>query len=385
MTSLLPSTSGTFEISIEASRAAGWQEINGAVPFITSAKLSPPPSFLPFLVWEYGLGMLTPYVPNLYDLIYEGVRWFRIRGTYAGVAKGLGFIGVTAALEPAWHGRAWWNSSQLRFPVLPATDTPLLERIEAITRLSLPFRSDLRRGVHQYDVPPAEADGTLLDGSHLDCESGIRISEGGTVWSFGRTTEIEHTLTQLEGLAIGNWLPVVSGAGLAWSEMNFPWSTATFSWADDSVALRRAALATWFNNRALYLALMDADGDVIGYRRVKSAHAVAPAFDGIFSFGGQRYTKSAAGEVAYVEAMTDFGDVDGIEARSVCLIANLMIGRAVPPGRLWLRPDEVELPQSMNIGRLWMGATGFPSFAKANVTIPLRKTVRERFKFLVRF
>lgn len=186
-----------------------------AVPYITTMKDNPPPAALPFLVYEFGLGMLTPYVANLYDLLDgRGIQWLRVRGTYEAIDRGLTFLGIAGTMEPAWHGRVWWNSSQLRFDALPANDSPLLARVEGITRLSLPFRSDLRRGVFDYDIPPAEADGTLLDGSLIEEESGIRLVDDGTIWSFGRSVEFEHTLTQAEGEAIGNWIDFPpAGAG----------------------------------------------------------------------------------------------------------------------------------------------------------------------------
>ena len=207
MTSLLPPSSGRFERAFEASHAGRWASLWAAVPYITTMKDNPPPAALPFLIYEFGLGMLTPYVSNLYELLDgRGVKWLRVRGTYEAIERGLAFLGITATMEPAWHGRVWWNSAQLRFDALPDNDTPLLGRVEGITRLSLPFRSDLRRGVFEYDIPPVETDGTLLDGSLIEEESGVRLVDDGTIWSFGRTTEFEHTLSQAEGEAIGNWI-----------------------------------------------------------------------------------------------------------------------------------------------------------------------------------
>lgn len=217
MSTLLPASSEPFEFAIEESHAARWNSLGAAVPYITTSKENPPQSYLPFLVYEFGLGMLTPYVANLYDLLDgRGVQWLRVRGTYEAIERGLAFLGVSATMEPAWHGRVWWNSAQLRFDALPSNDSPLLGRVEGITRLSLPFRSDLRRGVFEYDIPPVEADGTLLDGSLIEEESGIRLIADGTIWSFGRTAEFDHTLSQAEGEAIGNWIdfpPAGSGFG----------------------------------------------------------------------------------------------------------------------------------------------------------------------------
>lgn len=333
--------------------------------------VSPRPSMLPFLVWEYGLGELTPYVPNLYQLIDEGVRWQRLRGTVSAVAIGLGWIGYAAEIEEAWTGRRWWNSFQLRFSALPAHDHPDLERIEGITRLSVPKRSDLRRGVHHYDVGALEADHSVLDGAMLDFESGIAITEAGTIWSFGRTHEFNHVLTEAEGLAIGNWLNPPEGDGLLWAEMDhILWVDADYLWADTPEAQRAAALAGWFTARPLHMRLTREDGSVIGYRRCRTVRAVRPEMDGAYLFEGTHYEPHPAGEALYVEALTQFDDAQ----EAVCTFVELMVGAELAPdvsaGRLWLEPHEV--------------VAGTPIGRQA-MQVQLRPTVREQIKFLVRF
>ena len=373
MTSLLPASStDIYERVLEETRLARWAELRAATPGIwTGKRISPAPDVLPFLVFEDGLGMLTPYVDNVYELLDgRGVRWMRVRGTYDAIARGLAFLGITATAEPAWHGRVWWNSFQLRFPALPANDRPLLERIEGVTRLSGPKRSDLRRGVHQYDVGPLIGNASRLNQSLLDRESGISLKDGGTLWSFGRTMEIDHTLTEAEGLAIGNWIEEPEEGGLPWVSMTYPWVTATFPWAASPAAQRRALMAAWFVARPIYARLQDAAGVVIGYRRCRACHAVTQVLDGRYRIAGQSWSPAPAGQTAYIEAMTGFRDADGVEARSVALMAGIILAAGIPPGRLWLKPEEV--------------TAGAP-FAETPISLPLRATVRERFKFLVRF
>lgn len=333
--------------------------------------ISPRPSMLPFLVWEYGLGELTPYVPNLYDLIDQGVRWQRLRGTVSSVAIGLAWIGYSAGIEEAWTGRRWWNSFQLRFPTLPAVDSPDLERIEGITGLSVPKRSMLRRGVHQYDVGPLEADHARLDGAMLDRESGIAVTQAGTIWSFGRGRETEHLLTEAEGLAIGNWLDPVDEEGvLLWVDMDTSWAGAHFLWADDPVTQRRAILAGWFADKALYLRLSDADGAVIGYRRCRAVHPVKVQFEGAYTIGADQYEPKAGGGSLYVEALTQFDDFDAVTCTGIALMVGLSLVEGIDPGRLRLAPDEL---------------TGGVGIAVQSVSIPLRRTVREQVKILMRF
>ena len=373
MTSLLPASStDIYERVLEETRLARWAELRAATPGIwTGKRISPAPDVLPFLVFEDGLGMLTPYVDNVYELLDgRGVRWMRVRGTYDAIARGLAFLGITATAEPAWHGRVWWNSFQLRFPALPANDRPLLERIEGVTRLSGPKRSDLRRGVHQYDVGPLIGNASRLNQSLLDRESGIRLKDRGTLWSFGRTMEIDHTLTEAEGLAIGNWIEEPEEGGLPWVSMTYPWVTATFLWATSPAAQRRALMAASFTARPIYVRLQDAAGVVIGYRRCRACHAVTQVLDGRYRIAGQSWSPAPAGQTAYIEAMSGFCDADGVAARTVALMAGITLAAGVPPGRLWLKPEEV--------------TSGVP-FAETPISLPLRATVRERFKFLVRF
>lgn len=332
--------------------------------------VSPRPSMLPYLDWEYGLGELAPYLPNPNTRITLGVRWQRLRGTVSALAMGLGWLGYTAALEEAWTGRRWWNSFQLRFPTLPPRDTPDLERIEGITRLSVPKRSDLRRGVHFYDIGPLEANTSRLNESLLSFESGIAVTEAGTIWSFGRSFTFEHTMTEAEGVAIGNWIAPVVDDELLWKDVNTLWVDANFLWADSPVLQRRAILAGWFANKPLFARLKDAQGAVIGYRRCRAVRPVNAQPNGPYNIAGVAYAPNQAGTALYAEALTQFDDADGREAKEVALMVGATVVDSVKPGVLWLAPGEL---------------TGGVAIAPQVVTIPLRRTVREQLKFMVRF
>ncbi|WP_246668561.1 phage tail protein, partial [Bartonella refiksaydamii] len=151
---LLPTHATEFEKRL-ADACDFHQDVDGSVLGISRSKLiSRPPRFLPWLIEEYGLGELTPYVPNLYDLIDQGLQWQRLRGSLAAIELGLEWLQITARFVPAWTGRAWWNAFQLYFDQLP--ERTQLEAIEAITDLSKSLRSDFRRGVMGYDVQAVE-------------------------------------------------------------------------------------------------------------------------------------------------------------------------------------------------------------------------------------
>ncbi|CCF19166.1 Phage protein [Pseudorhizobium banfieldiae] len=372
MASLLPANAGLFEKSSEAAFSVRWDALSAGADAVRTAKVNPPPSVLPYLVYEYGLGELTPYIPNAYELVVgrRGIDWQRIRGTPASVYQGLGWLGYTATLEDAWHGRAYWNSTQLRFGSLPLNDFPDLERIEGVTRLSLPKRSQLRRGVYQYDVTAAEADSTRLDECMLDFESGISVTPAGTLWSFGRVTEIEHALSQIEGTAIGNWIDEPEEEGLKWVLMQYPWLTATFPWADTPTNQRRILMAAWFVNRTLYVTFRDEDGEVIGHRRCRAVRPVNKRALGRYSVGDQNYDAVTDGRMVYIDAMTDFGDAEDVVAASVEITVGASRAPGVKPGKLWLEPDEL---------------VGGHAIALKEVEIPLRRTVRDHIKFVLDF
>lgn len=170
------------------------------------------PGWLKFLLYEYGLIELTPYVTNDYVLLNDGRIWQIERDTWAAVNRGLGWVSAPGVIAEAPSRRAWWNSFQLYLASLPPADVPNLERIDRVTELAKPFRSDFRRGVQGYDAPALETDTTKLDGSLLDRESGVRLRAGGPLWSFGRVHEYEHKLTRPEGEALGIWEPAISDA-----------------------------------------------------------------------------------------------------------------------------------------------------------------------------
>lgn len=370
MTSLLPGSSGLFEKALEASLNGRWSTFQDGTAGIRTAKLvQPPPSALPYLVYEYGLGSLTPYVPNLYNLIDEGVAWERLRGTPAALAMGLGWIGYIASLEEEETSRAWWNSYQLRFPALPAADDPDLDRIEGIAGLSTPERSQLRRGVFQYDVGPAVADATRLDQSLLETESGARLHSDGPLWSFGRTHELDHVLSEAEGTALGIWIDP-AGDGLAWDEAAVAWENANFAWEADGIAVRKQIMALSFLGRTAHVALKNDQGAVLGYRRALCIRACVQQAGGPYVFAGLGYMPSPIPDVVLIEARTAFGDAAGSAVATVSIILDGVVAEGVPAGRPWLAPDEL---------------AGGTEIASAALAFTARPTVREHIKFRLRF
>ena len=158
--------------------------------------------------------------------------------------------------------------------------------------------------------------------------------------------------------------------GISWVSMTYPWTVATFLWADNPDVQGGTLMAGWFWTKPIYAVFKDAAGDIIGYRRAKACRAVSQKYDGSYTFGAQRYSSGAGGEIVYIEALTDFDDAVGVQAAAVALVVNATLAPDVPAGRLWL--DDGDL-------------IGGQTFAEKAVSIPLRRTVRDKVKFLVRF
>ncbi len=140
LSSLLPTHATEFEKRL-ADVCVFHQDVDGSISGISHSKLiTRPPRFLPWLIEEYGLGELTPYVPNLYDLLDQGLQWQRIHGSLAAIDQGLQWLGLSVYFTPAWSERVWWNSFQLELDRLPEQSD--LESIEAIVDLFKSLRSD---------------------------------------------------------------------------------------------------------------------------------------------------------------------------------------------------------------------------------------------------
>ncbi|WP_375646444.1 phage tail protein [Bartonella sp. TT29SHDZB] len=367
LSSLLPPNSSLFERCFAEAMALD-PHVKMALEEIPRAKfITRPPSWLPFLIDEYGLQELNPYFSTLYDLIDQGLAWQNIRGSLAAIEIGLEWLGISARFQPAWTGRAWWNSFQLDFDQLPERKS--LEAIEAITDLSKSLRSDFRRGTYGYNVQAVECNMSRLDDSMLEYESGVRLTAGGTLFSFGRTTEINHTLTKEEGRLIGNWIDD-GDEELSWEQIDYPWDLANFPWCSVKKHERDILMTEWFSNRTLYLVLRDSQNSVIGYRRCNIVQPVEQVLEGVYNHCGNRFNPSTTGTLLFLAARTDFEDVEDKQAAAVSLLVHGCLAQQTPLGKLWLGADELN---------------GGVEILKTPINIPLRADVREQFKILLRF
>lgn len=343
------------------------------------ARTSPPPPFLPFLVWQYGLGELTPYLPELYALIDDGVRWQRIRGTPAAIRKGLGWIGydfVRLDEPPArlrespaiLAMRRRWHRFMIEVDRVRDADLPDLEQIAGIVQLSVPARSDFARGYRGWDIRAGETDFYRADACLTDQHSGVTLPGIRPRWSFGRSHELEHTPSEAELTAAGAWLDPVPDSGL-WVEDDTHWVDADYLWAFPAVQARATAIADALIASGLYIAFENAAGEPIGYARA-TVTKVAVGTSGGYLIDGERWVPTASDTQALVVfCRTPFGAGSGSTAAGVKIIAGGARDPARGPGASWLEPGEL---------------IGGSAIGEKPITIAFGATVREHVRYLLR-
>lgn len=365
---LLPQNATEFEraFSLATDESA---RLSPGISSIRTAKLvSIPESFLPFLIYEYGLGEISAYAANRRDLIVRGRDWQRVRGTPEALALGLDMIDFSARLEEAPSRRARWNLFYLELNRIPPTETDL-ENIEGLASLSVPVRSHFWRGFRGYDVRPLEWSRKRWSGGAWSSSSGVRIRDGGAKWSFGRAYDSRIPVGQSTLEDLDAWVPA-SGTSIGWVGSSWD-DVGGSSWVDLSASDRISAITAALVGRPVYVALRDEGGDLIGYRRARAVHRVSQSDAGRYAVGNARLEPdNDAPSGLYIEAMTDFGDGAGRAVASVSLVWDLASTDPGTPGLMWGGAADL---------------SGGVEVLSRPAEIQLGRTVRERFRFFLTF
>lgn len=341
----------------------------GAYDSITYRYRNPSPDIMPFVVWQLGLGELSPFLPNLYSLVPQGVQWQRVRGTPKALELGLGWLGYQQTLHEDPVRRRKWNRFQLELDRVRDADLPDLRGINGIADLSPPARSVFYRGFKGYDVRACETSRSRLSATMLSSHSGVRIETGKAKWSFGRPFNGDALLGQTELTAIGEWTPAVSESEL-WVNANYLWADADFPWAVPAAISRRNTIANGLAARTALVRFSAAGGAIIGYRRA-IVRPARPDPAGEYLVGSQRWKAYPSDPLAVVvQARTGFGDGNGQTAATMSVLFNPTIAVGVPAGQAWLTPGQV---------------SGGYAVATTNVSITFGLTVRELCRFTLRF
>jgi len=196
---------------------------------ITGAKLDAIPAYLPWLIWEYGLGELMPYLPDARQAIRDGIAWQRVRGTPKALATALGWRGFAAAtIEESGPG-ANFAAFQIDPGVVPNVDA--IADMIALARLAAPARARLVRLYHDLDWRAARYDTPLDRRCLYDDWSGVDLD--GVRQSF-RTHHAYHGGTDAEPAGDAGTVTVWG----AWhhSDPQRRWDVTLWDGATDTVA-----------------------------------------------------------------------------------------------------------------------------------------------------
>lgn len=197
---LLPPNATQLERDLSRSTSS-LQRAGGPVPIIRTAKRTNiPDSVVPWLIYEYGLGEILPYLGNNQRrALEEGVLWQRIRGTPEAVRIALNWIAIEGLIEESEGGTARWAEYQLGLPAATQGEQ-IIDNIAGVCRISSPVRSRLQRIYAVYDFRRFVLDDSLLsDGGMLSDHSGVRPRPDWPQISYGQivSTLVEETVTVL--------------------------------------------------------------------------------------------------------------------------------------------------------------------------------------------
>lgn len=170
---LLPTNASDFEKSFSLSTDV-LTKLGTAADAIARFKSVPNDPLLPFLIWEYGLGEVQPYLLEPRRVIREGLLWQRLRGTPAALRMALGWIGLQPSLEEDGVGDNW-ATYQLGLPQI--ADAATVRRVAHLARLSQPARCRLWRiYTDVFDRRPIVlSNGPVLSDGWLSFYSGVPV------------------------------------------------------------------------------------------------------------------------------------------------------------------------------------------------------------------
>jgi len=360
MTTILPPNATPLEKAMDEAIAPEARLLPVIDNILSLKHVTRPASVMPFLVYEYGLEPLRPYIPNLYSLIDEGRQWARYRGTHKAVHDGLGFLGYSGEIVDPPARRNSWADFQVALDRLRDEEADLIP-IDGVVSLSSPERSKLRRVFFGHDIPAAENGYTRHGDAIWGDDSGARISGSEVKWSFGRDHDFAGELDQATIEAFGAWLPPVSSD--YWVDANFPWADADYEWANSPERARRATILGDLAEYRFWVKFSDENDELIGYRKAQALPVRAGLVDN-FRVNGLKYSRSNDDPThLLIYARTGFGDGAGKTARNISIFGGTVLQQK---GKLWR--------QDVLFG-VHFGA--FPT------DIPFGETVRDKIQILL--
>ena len=208
---LLPSNASQLERALAGAMDPIDRLQNAGSLLRTGKRNNIPESVIPFLLYEYGLGELLPYLKDPRTAISTGVLWQRLRGTPESFKIALSWINNDGQIEESEQGQITWGQFQLGL-TNPPDDLSQTDSVVELARLSSPVRSSLFRIYGGwYDGRRFKLDEHMLSGMDTLCDhTGVRLSSDPDApqLSFGRLTEQRWQFTTSEAeFAIHRYIP----------------------------------------------------------------------------------------------------------------------------------------------------------------------------------
>lgn len=355
-TSLLPSNSTSYELAVEGALDYGnkfYDALNASKHIKLQRPL--PEGFGSFVVSQEGLSSISQFFTTHEEVLDNGLPWIDLRETPAGVTTALSWIGYTSpSLEDQNIGRRKWNRYQINLGQLPPeNEVETLIDAEYLADLSDGARDVPFRGFHGYDVRAIRTGRGKTGRNRIANSSGVRVQGGSTKWSHGEAFSVSSVATVAEKTFLG--VDYIQGQKLKWE--NIPWAAPGITWNGiQNVALFKSWRVLQANT---YIAFFDSADELIGLSRV----------------GNWKSSGIPAGDDAVLTftTRTNFGDGAGKIAASCAMMFSANNTDETKPGKKWLEPNDISLPDGISILDASIGKTA--------IAINFKETVRVRTDF----
>ena len=200
--SLLPSNATELERDLSQSTDVLQRLPQAGQLLRTSKRQNIPDSVVPWLIYEYGLGEILPFLADPRTAISTGILWQRLRGTPESFRIALGWIGNDGTIEESEASTLRWAQFQLGLAQAPA-DLSQTDSVVELGRLSSPVRSSLFRiygGFFDYRRFKLD-DHLLSEGAWLCDHTGVYLKEEWPQLSFGRQHYADGEIDVLAGVS----------------------------------------------------------------------------------------------------------------------------------------------------------------------------------------
>lgn len=205
---LLPLNSTKLQRDLERSNLLKFDE-NKVLEVLRNFKSNPSDDLLLWLIWEYGLEDILPYISELPLLISEGIKWQRIKGTPMSINIALGWIGRSKCIIEEEPVGLYFYQYQLKVDKIPSKYD--LINIHHLCKMSAPVRSRLARLYNEdFDrrkliLSESKLGDLLSDYSGYQYNINDEISEP-LILSFGNRNEIlvEKNFSEIKTVHLRN-------------------------------------------------------------------------------------------------------------------------------------------------------------------------------------